>query len=88
VLVIFIIRTHGSPLASRPNVWLVGLSLAVVALAALLPWLPFAGELGFVPPPPVFYAVLAGIVAAYLTVMLWAKQVFYRRWERRSGRPR
>ena len=59
-----------------------------MALAALLPWLPFAGELGFVPPPPVFYAVLAGIVAAYLTVMLWAKQVFYRRWERRSGRPR
>jgi len=41
-----------------------------------------------VAPPPAFYAALAGIVAAYLAVMLWAKQLFYRRWERRSGRPR
>ncbi|HMA11619.1 MAG TPA: magnesium-translocating P-type ATPase, partial [Steroidobacteraceae bacterium] len=88
VLVIFIIRTRGSPLASRANIWLVVLSLAVVVLAALLPWLPFAGELGFVAPPAAFYAVLAGIVTAYLAVMFWAKQVFYRRWEQRSGRPR
>ena len=88
VLVIFIIRTRGSPLASQPNVWLVALSLAVVAVAALLPWLPFADALGFVAPPPAFYAVLAGIVAAYLAVMFWAKQLFYRRWERRSGRAR
>jgi Mg2+-importing ATPase len=87
VLVIFIIRTRGSPLASRPNIWLVVLSLAVVAVAAVLPWLPFAGDLGFVPPPPTFYAVLAGIVAAYLTCVYWAKQVFYRRWERRRGGP-
>jgi Mg2+-importing ATPase len=86
VLVIFIIRTRGSPLASRPNVWLVLLSLAVVAVAALLPWLPFAGHLGFVPPPLAFYAVLAGIVAAYLAIMFWAKQVFYRHWERRHPR--
>jgi Mg2+-importing ATPase len=86
VLVIFIIRTRGSPLASRPNVWLVVLSLAVVAAAGLLPWLPLAGELGFVPPPPGFYAALAGIVAAYLAVMLWAKQLFYRHWERRHPR--
>nr|WP_296820836.1 magnesium-translocating P-type ATPase [Thiobacillus sp.] len=88
VLVIFIIRTRGSPLASRPNVWLVTLSLAVVGVAALLPWLPFAGELSFVALPPAFYAVLAGIVAAYLVAMLWAKQMFYRHWERHSGRPR
>lgn len=86
VLVIFVIRTRGSPLASRPNLWLVVLSLAVVTVAALLPWLPFAGHLGFVAPPPLFYAVLAGIVAAYLTVMLWAKQLFYRHWERRHPR--
>jgi len=86
VLVIFIIRTRGSPLASRPNLWLVVLSLAVVAVAAVLPWLPFASHLGFVAPPPAFYAVLAGIVAAYLAVMFWAKQVFYRRWERRHPR--
>jgi len=59
-----------------------------VAVAALLPWLPFAGGLGFVAPPPALYAALAGIVAAYLAVMFWAKRMFYRRWERRSGRAR
>jgi Mg2+-importing ATPase len=53
-----------------------------------LPWLPFAGHLGFVAPPPTFYAALVGIVAAYLTVVFWAKQVFYRRWERRAGHSR
>ena len=83
VLVIFVIRTRGSPFASRPNVWLVLLSLGVVAFAMILPWLPHAHHLGFVAPPPSFYAVLAGIVAAYLAIMLWAKQAFYRHWERR-----
>ncbi len=86
VLVIFIIRTRGSPFASRPNLWLVVLSLGVVAFAMALPWLPFAGHLGFVAPQPAFYVVLAGIVVAYLAFMLWAKQVFYRRWERRHPR--
>jgi Mg2+-importing ATPase len=88
VLVIFIIRTRGSPIASRPNAWLIVLSLTVVAVAALLPWLPFAGQLGFVAPPPMFYAVLVGIVGAYLMAVYWAKRIFYRRWERRHGSTR
>ena len=88
VLVIFIIRTRGSPLASRPNIWLIVLSLGVVAIAALLPWLPFAGQMGFVPPPPTFYAILAGIVAVYLTCVYWAKRWFYLRWEQRTGATR
>ncbi|MEW6354611.1 MAG: magnesium-translocating P-type ATPase, partial [Pseudomonadota bacterium] len=87
VLVIFIIRTRGNPFASRPNGWLVALSIGVVVFAALLPLLPFAGHLGFVAPPPAFYAMIAGIVAAYLVVMFWAKRAFYRHWERRSGEP-
>ena len=85
VLVIFIIRTRGSPFANRPNLWLVVLSIAVVAVAMALPWLPYAHHLGFVAPPPAFYAALAGIAAAYLAVVFWAKQWFYARWERRSG---
>lgn len=84
VLVIFIIRTRGNPFTSRPNVWLVTLSLTVVAVAALLPWLPFAGHLGFVPPPPGFYAVLAAIVAVYLTCVYLARQWFYLHWQART----
>jgi Mg2+-importing ATPase len=80
VLVIFIIRTRGNPFTSRPNVWLAVLSLTVVALAALLPWLPFAAHLGFVPPPPAFYAMLVAIVAVYLACVYLARQWFYRHW--------
>ena len=86
VLVIFIIRTRGSPWASRPHPWLVALALAVVAVAALLPLSPLAAFLGFVAPPPAFYAALAGIVAAYLVVVQGAKQLFYRAESRRERR--
>jgi Mg2+-importing ATPase len=82
VLVIFIIRTRGNPLANRPNAWLVVLSLAVVAIAAALPLTPAGAYLGFVPPPPEFYMVVVGIVLTYLVAVQVAKRVFYLRWEK------
>jgi Mg2+-importing ATPase len=87
VLVIFIIRTSGSPFASRPNPLLVVLSLAVVAIAAALPWTPAAQYLGFVPPPGELYAAIVGIVAAYLLSVFIAKSVFHRYWDARERRP-
>src|SRR5262249_57630242 len=51
VLVIFVIRTQGSPLRSRPSAWLVVTSLAVVVTALLLPLGPLASALRFVPLP-------------------------------------
>ncbi|MGE5238803.1 MAG: magnesium-translocating P-type ATPase, partial [Chloroflexota bacterium] len=41
VLVIFIIRTHKNPLKSRPNLLLTVCSLAVVAIAVVIPFTPF-----------------------------------------------
>ena len=82
VLVIFIIRTRGNPFASRPSPWLTTLSLSVVAVAALLPWLPFARQLGFVPPPPALLGALAGIVACYLVCVYAVRQWFHRHWRR------
>jgi len=79
VLVIFIIRTRGNPLVHPPGRWLVGLALAVVAIAAVLPLTPAASYLGFVAPPPGFYLALAGIVGVYLACVQLAKSVFYRR---------
>jgi Mg2+-importing ATPase len=84
VLVIFVIRTRGSPFASRPNAWLVASALAVVAIAAALPWTPAAAYLGFVPPPPALYTAIAGIVVTYLLSVFVAKSVFYRHWEHRE----
>jgi P-type Mg2+ transporter len=79
VLVIFVIRTAGSPFASRPSGWLAASSLAVVAAAVLLPFSPVAGALGFVPLPPAFLAVLAVLVGAYLFAVEGVKRWFYRR---------
>ena len=78
VLVIFVIRTRGNPLKSRPHPLLAATSLAVVALAAILPLTPLGVHFGFVPPPPAFYAILGGMVVAYLCIVELAKRAFYR----------
>lgn len=79
VLVIFIIRTRGNPLRSRPSRLLLGTSLAVVAIAVTLPFTPLAGYLGFVPPPPLFFLILAGTVLVYLAMVEAVKRRFYAR---------
>ncbi len=80
VLVIFVIRTHKNPLKSRPNPWLTGCSLMVVALAVILPFTPLGSYLGFVPPPPLFFLVLAVMVMLYLVIVEQVKRWFYRRF--------
>jgi len=82
VLVIFIIRTRGNPLASRAHPVLAATSLAVVAAGALLPFTPVGSYFGFVPPPPAFYLILAAMVAGYLAIVEFAKRIFYRRFAR------
>ncbi|MFO1308039.1 MAG: magnesium-translocating P-type ATPase [Burkholderiales bacterium] len=80
VLVIFVIRTRGSPLASRPHPALVATSLAVIAAAAVLPYTPLAPTLGFVPIPAPFWGVLAMLVVAYLALAEAGKRWFHARW--------
>ncbi|MCL5059309.1 MAG: magnesium-translocating P-type ATPase [Candidatus Thermoplasmatota archaeon] len=84
VLVIFVIRTRGNPFASRPHPALILLSLLVVATAIALPFMPLGPHLGFVPLPPAFYAVLAGVAPVYLFAVYVMKRVFYRRWDARA----
>ncbi len=79
VLVIFVIRTRGNPLRSRPNPVLVATSIGVVLLAILLPFTPLATPLGFVPPPPLFFAILLATVVVYLVAVEFVKRFFYRR---------
>ena len=80
VLVIFIIRTHKNPLKSHPNPWLTMCSLAVVAVAVLLPYTPWGRFFGFVAPPPLFFLILAGMVIVYLAMVEAVKQWFYKRY--------
>jgi Mg2+-importing ATPase len=78
VLVIFLIRTRNSPLRSRPSPLLLLTSLAVVTVAVGLPFTPFARYLGFVPPPPLFFAILLAMVTGYLLMVEAVKQRFFR----------
>ena len=78
VLVIFIIRTQGSPFKSRPSRVLTITSLAVVLIAGALPFMPVAALLGFVAPPPQFFLILLVMLLCYLVAVEWIKQLFYR----------
>jgi len=83
VLVIFIIRTQGSPFRSRPSKVLAAASLFVVLAAAVLPFTPLAEVLGFTAPPPLFYAILLAMVLGYLLAVEGVKRVFYRHFSAR-----
>ena len=80
VLVIFVIRTRGSPLRSRPNPLLAGTSLAVVAVGILLPYTAIGRWFGFVPLPLPFLAALGAMVVCYLALAEGVKRWFYRRF--------
>jgi len=77
IFVLFVIRTRGNPLRSRPSGALVASTIAVVALAVLLPYSPWAAALGFVPLPWPFFAFLAGATATYLLLVEAAKRAVF-----------
>lgn len=78
VLVIFIIRTRGNPIKSRPHRLLALVSLSIAAIGAILPFTEIGSYFGLVPPPMKFYAILASMVVIYLLVVETAKRIFYR----------
>jgi Mg2+-importing ATPase len=79
VLVIFVIRTRGRPWRSVPSPWLALTSLAVVAIAALLPLTPLGRQVGFVRPPGALYAIIATMTAVYLVAAEAMKRWFFGR---------
>jgi len=80
VLVIFVIRTRGNPLHSRPNPLLLATSLAIAAVGILLPYTAIGRWFGFVPLPPTFLAALGVMVVCYLMLAECAKRWFYRHY--------
>jgi len=77
VLVIFIIRSPGSPFQSPPHPLLAATSLAVVAGAVALPFTSLGAWLGLVPLPVELVLTLAAMTAAYLIVVQRVKVWFY-----------
>jgi P-type Mg2+ transporter len=77
-LVVFCIRTRRLCLRSKPCRFLVAMNLGAVALAIILPLVPWGRWFGFVAPPPLFFVFLVGATTAYLGLVEITKVVFYR----------
>lgn len=81
VLVIHIIRTSKIPfIESRPSKLLILTSVLILLAGITIPFLPMAKAIGFVHPPIGYFAVLFGIVAAYLFTVQVAKGWFIRKY--------
>jgi P-type Mg2+ transporter len=78
-LVIFVIRTAGNPLRSRPSAALAATTLAVVLTAIALPYTPLAAPLGFTPPPAAFLLFLLPATCVYLLLVELVKRRLMRR---------
>jgi len=76
-LVVFVIRTAGNPLRSRPSLALTVNTLLIVAVGVLFPISPLGGILGFTPLPLPFFLFLIGSTLTYLILMEWAKRTFF-----------
>jgi len=86
VLVIFVIRTRGNPLRSRPHAWLVAAAVTTIAAAIALPYTSLGRYFGFRPPPPEYFLILAGMVLTYLVLVEITKRIFYARLAPRRSR--
>ena len=73
-LVLFVIRTAGNPLKSKPSGPLTASVLIVVVIALLIPVSPIAGMLGFTVPPLPFFLFLVAATGAYLAMVEVAKR--------------
>jgi P-type Mg2+ transporter len=76
-LVVFVIRTAGNPLRSRPSVWLTLNTLAIVVVGVALPFSPLAGLLGFTRLPLPFFLFLVVSTLTYLLLVEVAKRRFF-----------
>lgn len=78
-LVVFVIRTSGNPFKSRPNRTLTISVLAVVIIAAVLPYTPLGQLLRFTPLPIALIGVITVLAVTYLLLVQTVKSWFYRR---------
>jgi Mg2+-importing ATPase len=78
-LVVFVIRTAGNPLRSRPSGRLLIAVIAIAAAGALMPYTPLGALLGFIPLPVSLLGAIALLTLTYLFVVQVVKTWFYRR---------
>jgi Mg2+-importing ATPase len=77
-LVLFVIRTAGNPLKSRPSHALTATTLGIVLLGILMPFTFVAHALGFTPLPAIYYVFLAAATVTYLLLVEIGKRLLMR----------
>ena len=77
-LVLFVIRTMGNPLRSRPSLLLAATTGTVAALALVFPYLPFAGLLDFSTLPLSYLGYVTGATLTYLVLVEIVKRTIFR----------
>ncbi|MBX3265653.1 MAG: magnesium-translocating P-type ATPase [Acidobacteria bacterium] len=78
-LVVFVIRTAGNPLKSRPSLALSLTVVSVVGVAVILPYTSAGALLGFVPLPVEFLGFVAVATVTYLAIVEVVKRKLMRR---------
>src|SRR5882724_4822985 len=78
-LVLFVIRTAGNPLRSRPSLPLAVTTVLVVLIGVVLPFTPLAATLGFVPLPGAYFVFLGGVTMTYLVLVEVVKRRLMRK---------
>jgi Mg2+-importing ATPase len=86
-LVVFCIRTRRLFFRSKPSRFLTVMNIAAIAIAIVLPFIPWGVWFGFVAPPASFFLFLVIATLAYLGLVELAKVVFYRFMSRRQTDP-
>jgi P-type Mg2+ transporter len=74
VLVLFVIRTPGNPLVSRPSRAFVATATCALVVGATLPFTPLGPKLGFVSVPASYLGFVVLATAAYLLAVNAAKR--------------
>jgi len=81
-LIVHIIRTRRIPFfQSRASAPMLMTTLAVMAIGAWLPYSPFAGFLGLVPLPAIYWLWIVGFLVTYSILTHKVKRIFLKRFE-------
>ncbi len=78
LVIALVVRTRRPFFKSRPGGMLLVSTLILCVITPLIPYVPFASSLGFVPIPATLVALLVAITAAYVVAAEATKQWFYR----------
>ncbi len=88
ISVLFVIRTAGNPLRSRPSAALAATVAVALAIGLALPFTPLAPALGLRPLPALFLAYVAGATVLYLGMVELVKRRVWVSGESRHTQPR